>query len=105
MDHPVTAHDGQRLHTVVDALAGQVEGLGRLVLAWFALSLGVAVASPLVKPVAMELVCSSGGAAKLVVKGDDGTAQPAGHLLDCPLCAAVGARRARRRRARAVDRS
>ena len=59
--------------------------LARLVLAWFVLALGVAVASPLVKPQAMELVCSSAGNVKLVQTGDDGS-QPSGHVLDCPLC-------------------
>lgn len=59
--------------------------LARFVLVWFVLSLGVAIASPLVKPQAMELVCSTAGAVKLVKTGDDGS-QPAGHLLDCPLC-------------------
>lgn len=59
--------------------------LARFVLVWFALSLGVAIASPLVKPQAMELVCSGAGAIKLV-KTDDGVQQPPGHTLDCPLC-------------------
>ena len=64
--------------------------LARLVLVWFALSLGVAVASPIVKPVAMQLVCS-GGVAKLVAQGDDGSQPVANHTLDCPLCASFGA--------------
>ncbi|MFN3377002.1 MAG: DUF2946 family protein [Burkholderiaceae bacterium] len=65
--------------------------LARLVLAWFALSLGVAVASPLVHPQAMELVCSGSGAIKLIVKIDDGAQQPSSHTLDCPLCMHLGA--------------
>ena len=32
--------------------------LARLVMAWFALTLGLAIASPLVHPQAMELVCT-----------------------------------------------
>ncbi|MBI2771731.1 MAG: DUF2946 family protein [Burkholderiales bacterium] len=64
--------------------------LARLVLVWFALSIGVAIASPMVNPKAVELICS-GGAMKLLVKGDDGSAQPAGHSLDCPLCATMSA--------------
>jgi hypothetical protein len=63
--------------------------LARLVLAWFALSLGVAMASPIVNPQAVELICS-GGVVKLAVPADDGST-PAPHLLDCPLCAATGA--------------
>ncbi|MGZ5194861.1 MAG: hypothetical protein ACXWJM_06365 [Ramlibacter sp.] len=65
--------------------------LARLVLAWFALTLGVAIASPLVNPQAMELVCSGAGVLKLVVKADGGTAPASGHTLDCPLCASFSA--------------
>jgi hypothetical protein len=63
----------------------------RLVLAWLLLMLGVAFASPLVSPQAMELVCAQGGSVKLVVVGDDGQAPAAVHHgLDCPLCLASG---------------
>lgn len=65
--------------------------LARLVLAWFVLSLGVAIASPLVQPQSLELICASGGAMKLIVKNADGSAQERGHTLDCPLCASVAA--------------
>ena len=65
--------------------------LARLVLAWFALSLGVAVASPLVHPQAMELVCSGSGAITLIVKTDDGAQELGSHTLDCPLCVHLGA--------------
>jgi hypothetical protein len=64
--------------------------LARLVLVWFVLSLGVAVASPIVHPQAMELICSGSGAIKLLVKTDDGVKEAAGHTLDCPLCAVSG---------------
>ncbi len=69
----------------------QATFLARWVLVWFALSLGVAVASPLVKPQGMQLVCSAAGTAKLLPAdgGDEGAG--AGHLLDCPLCAATAA--------------
>lgn len=64
--------------------------LARLVMAWFALTLGMAIASPLVNPRAMELVCTSGGSVKLVVvEGDEGLAAAPHHSLDCPLCLAV----------------
>lgn len=59
--------------------------LARFVLVWFALALGAAIASPIVKPQAVELVCSAGGAVKLVTS-DDGAPSSAGHTLDCPLC-------------------
>ena len=38
--------------------------LASFVLIWFVLSLGVAVASPVVHPQAMELVCSAAGASR-----------------------------------------
>ncbi|XAH23776.1 DUF2946 family protein [Xylophilus sp. GW821-FHT01B05] len=64
--------------------------LARLVLLWFACVLGVAAASPIVHPQAMELACSASGNLKLVVMGDDGQAMEAGqHSLDCALCLAA----------------
>jgi hypothetical protein len=65
--------------------------LARLVLAWFALSLGVAIASPLVKPSDIEVICSGSGSIKLLIKGSTDTDKPAGHTLDCPLCASIAA--------------
>lgn len=64
--------------------------LARLVLVWFVLSLGVAVASPVVNPQAMELVCSGSGGIKVLVKTDDGAKPLGSHTLDCPLCASAG---------------
>jgi hypothetical protein len=61
--------------------------LTRLVLVWFALFIGAAIASPLVKPQAMELICSGSGVMKLLIQNDDGSSQEAvGNTLDCPLC-------------------
>ena len=63
--------------------------LGRCVLAWFALSIGVASAAPLIQSQGFELICTSTGAMKMVAIGDDGSsdhiALGAGHL-DCPMC-------------------
>lgn len=64
--------------------------LVRLVLAWFVLAMGVAVASPLVNPQELQLVCSA-GAMKLLVKTADGSEATTGHKLECPMCATVGA--------------
>lgn len=59
--------------------------LARLVLAWLVLAMGVAVASPLVRPAAVALVCTTAGVA--LVSTDGGQALPVpGHALDCPLC-------------------
>ena len=65
--------------------------LTRLVLVWFALSLGVAVASPILNPQASELICSGAGVMKLIVMTDDGANEVSGSMLDCPLCATGGA--------------
>jgi hypothetical protein len=62
--------------------------LSRLVLAWFVLSLGVAMASPIVKPQDILLVCTGSGAMKMLVQSDDGSATDVtANTMDCPLCA------------------
>ncbi|MEJ7686602.1 MAG: DUF2946 family protein [Variovorax sp.] len=65
--------------------------LSRLVLLWFVLSLGAAVASPLVNPQALELVCSSVGEVKVIVQTDDGGEELGAGHIDCPLCIPSGA--------------
>ncbi len=66
--------------------------LTRLVLAWFVLSLGVAVASPIVKPQDILLVCTGSGAMKVLVKAADGSASDvASNSMDCPLCVSLAA--------------
>jgi hypothetical protein len=64
--------------------------LARFVLAWFVLSIGVAIASPMVKPQAMELICTGAGSIKMV-QTDDGTQPSSSHTLDCPLCSTLSA--------------
>jgi hypothetical protein len=63
--------------------------LTRFVLVWFALFVGAAVASPLVKPEAVQLVCSAMGGVKLV-QADAAGAEVDGVVshtaLDCPAC-------------------
>ena len=61
------------------------------VLMWFALSLGVAIASPVVHPQAMELLCSGSGAVKVVVHTDDGIQEMGVNHLDCAMCLVAGA--------------
>ena len=65
--------------------------LHRLVLAWFMLSLGVAVAGPVVQPQSLEMVCSSAGMVKLIVHTDDGAQEVGRTAMDCPLCHTAGA--------------
>jgi hypothetical protein len=62
------------------------------VLAWFALFVGIGIASALFKPQSVELLCSATGSVKLLVKTADGKQQaPGSHTLDCPLCASIAA--------------
>jgi hypothetical protein len=66
--------------------------LARLVLAWFVLALGAAVASPFVKPQNLLLICTGSGAMKVLVQTEDGSLDAAVSIgMDCPLCVSVGA--------------
>jgi hypothetical protein len=67
------------------------KSLARLVLVWFALTVGAAIASPLIKPQSFEMICSGSGVIKLLSRTDDGKTPMPGLTLDCPLCIAVGA--------------
>ncbi len=69
--------------------------LARLALLWFAMTLGVAVASPMVSPQTELVICTGAGMLKVVL-ADDGTATAAaasdtGGALFCPLCLVGGA--------------
>lgn len=65
--------------------------LARLVLACFLLALGVAVASPLVSPQSLQLVCSAGGVVQFVALDGDGSVPGASTPGHCPLCIVAGA--------------
>lgn len=69
----------------------QLTLLTRLVLVGFVLSLGVAVASPMVKPQNTLLVCTGMGVMQVVADADANAVDTdvAPTLLDCPLCAAL----------------
>jgi hypothetical protein len=60
--------------------------LARLTLVWFALSLAVAVAAPIVHPQSMEVICTSPGMAKLVLQSDDSGPVSDMSQWECPLC-------------------
>ena len=60
----------------------------RLVLVWFVLFIGAAVASALVRAEGVQMVCSGMGGMKLV-KLDSGGSAPVPQSLDCPLCMPV----------------
>jgi len=61
----------------------------RFVLVWFALFIGVAVASPLAKSSDVQMVCSAMGGMKMVVAGDESPTPVVSASMDCPLCASV----------------
>ena len=66
-----------------------IRSLNRLrwwVVAWLTLSLGAALASPLVQPRAMELICSGGSGTTLVVHSGSGNAALDSLNPDCALC-------------------
>ena len=68
----------------------QARTLARLVLAWFALTLGVALASPAVKPQVLQMVCQGAGVMTYIAVQDGEVVPPgASHTLDCSLCTPV----------------
>jgi hypothetical protein len=62
----------------------------RLVLVWFALFLGSAIASTIVNPGNMQMVCTSGGSMKMVDSNGNSDFKASANL-DCPLCVAITA--------------
>lgn len=63
----------------------------RWMLVWFALSIGVAVAAPVVNPQALTLICTTAGSVKFVSDSavDSADGLPSGmqaHALDCVMC-------------------
>ena len=66
--------------------------IARFVLVWFALSIGVAIASPMVNPQSLQLICSGSGSMKVVSTDAAGKSTTSiSHTLDCPLCASISA--------------
>lgn len=59
--------------------------VARLVLAWYALFVGVSIASPLIEPATLQMVCSMG--MKMVLVDGEGATTDEAPGLDCPLCA------------------
>lgn len=64
----------------------QAKFVARLLLVWFVFSIGIASASPLVSPKAMELVCSSGGVMKLVSSDSNNADKDHNLMPDCAMC-------------------
>lgn len=65
--------------------------LAKLALLWFALSLGVAVASPLVNPQEELVICTVGGMVKITVNADGSLSTSPDAQAHCPLCVVGGA--------------
>ena len=63
--------------------------LTRLILAWFVLTVGVAVASPVISPQTLVLLCSHEGRKAVVVDADGQVITASQQSLDCPLCLPV----------------
>ena len=68
----------------------RLRALACWLLAWFALSIAAATASPLVAPQSVQLICAGAGEVRLLMLTDDGTQEQRGPLLDCPLCVHLG---------------
>ncbi len=60
--------------------------LARLALLWFALTLGVAVASPMVNPQEELIICTSVGMAKVSINVDGSLSTELASQAHCPLC-------------------
>ena len=63
--------------------------IASLVLVWFGLFLGSAVASALIKPGNMQMVCATGGGIKIVSLDGNGDELKNPSSMDCPLCATI----------------
>jgi hypothetical protein len=75
-------------HSLLQTLR-RANALARWVLLGFTLSLGVAIASPIVNPQATLLICSGTGVMKVIVTSADGSNEVASQTMDCPLCASL----------------
>ena len=60
--------------------------LAKLALLWFALTLGVAVASPMVNPQEELIICTTAGMVKVILNADGSISTEASGELSCPLC-------------------
>ena len=65
--------------------------LAKLALLWFALTLGVAVASPMVNPQEELIICTSAGMVKVKLNADGSLSTEPSSEAQCPLCVVGGA--------------
>lgn len=64
--------------------------LARMALLWFATTLGVAVASPMVNPQEELVICTSAGMVKVVLNADGSISTSPSSEASCPLCVVGG---------------
>lgn len=69
------------MHTLRTSLS-----LARLVMAWFMLTFGVAVAAPIISPHTLVMLCSHAGQQAVIVDADGDLVTEAAATIDCPLC-------------------
>ena len=67
----------------------QAHFLARLVLVWFVLSVCAAMASPLVVPKSIDMVCTTGGVVMFISSDADQDAGVTTKTMDCALCMPV----------------
>ena len=65
--------------------------LAKLALLWFALTLGVAVAAPMVSPQNELMLCTAAGMLKVTVHADGSVSSSPSAQAHCPLCVVGGA--------------
>jgi len=65
--------------------------LARMAMLWFAMTLGVAVASPMVNPQEELVICSTAGMVKVVLNADGTISTSPSAEAHCPLCVVGGA--------------
>ena len=64
--------------------------LARMVLVWFVLVMGVAVAAPALQPVALGSICSTASAGDGASQPDGSNTAASHHTLQCVMCLAAG---------------
>ncbi|TXH91374.1 MAG: DUF2946 domain-containing protein [Rhodoferax sp.] len=64
--------------------------LARMVLVWFVLVMGVAVAAPAFQPVALGSICSTASAGDDIGQANGGNPAASHHTLQCVMCLAAG---------------
>lgn len=74
------------MHTLRTSLS-----LARLVMAWFMLTFGVAVAAPAMAPHTLVMLCSHAGEKAVIVDADGKLVTSASATMDCPQCLPVTA--------------